>query len=29
VLGIDAESDDFPRDQRLCRELESVLSEPS
>jgi hypothetical protein len=29
MLGVDAESDDHPRDQRLCRESESGWSEPS
>jgi hypothetical protein len=29
ALGVDAESNDFPRDQRLCRESESGQSEPS
>jgi hypothetical protein len=29
ALGVDAESDDFPRDRRLCRESESGRSKPS
>jgi hypothetical protein len=29
AVGVDAESDDFPRDRRLCRESESGRSEPS
>jgi hypothetical protein len=29
VLSVDAESNDLPRDQHLCRELESGQSEPS
>jgi hypothetical protein len=29
ALSVDAESDDFPRDRRLCRESESGQSEPS
>jgi hypothetical protein len=29
ALGVDAESDDFPRDRHLCRESESGRSEPS
>jgi hypothetical protein len=29
ALGVDAESDDLPRDRRLCRGSESGRSEPS
>jgi hypothetical protein len=29
MLGVDAESDDIPRDRRLCMESESGQSEPS
>jgi hypothetical protein len=29
ALGVDADSDDLPRDRRLCRESESGRSEPS
>jgi hypothetical protein len=29
ALNVDAESDDLPRDRRLCRESESGRSEPS
>jgi hypothetical protein len=29
ALGVDAESDDLPRDRRLCGESESGRSEPS
>jgi hypothetical protein len=29
ALGVDVESDNLPRDQRLCRESESGRSEPS
>jgi hypothetical protein len=29
ALGVDAESNDFPRDRRLCRESKSGRSEPS
>jgi hypothetical protein len=29
ALGVDAESDDLPRDRRLCRESESGRFEPS
>jgi hypothetical protein len=29
TLGVDVESDDLPRDRRLCRESKSGRSEPS